>query len=332
MPLIDDDDVLVADATVLSFRERVRNGRVVPIVSNEAIFDLALGGHATFVENYARYVKYSLDAPANLVDLVKFHKHRPRAKAFNDQALKFDYLNYVKNHIYRLAKSAGADADLLEEAVAQMDDLSVSEFAGRLGVPAFTGATDPMLILADLPFKTILTTSPFTFAEDALRRAGKRPRTEVCRWRKDLQDSIASIIDDDYDPSAHEPLVYHLLGLDRYADSLVLTEDDYLEYLVNISQAKNNDAIDVIPALVRAALSDELVVLGFSLDSWAFRVLYAGLIKPNSARKEDRGVCNILLPDNPAERSYLEDYMQREAKFEVFWGNMQEYAQGLRQL
>lgn len=331
MPLIDDHDTQTADPIQLSFRERVRSGRVTPIVSDEVIFDLALGSHADLVQGFSRYVKYSLAAPASLVGLVKFHKYRPRPKALTDHALKYDYLNYVKNHIYRLAKSAGASADLLEEAAAQMDDIPVSDFASRLGLPALNRIDDPLLILANLPFKVIFTTSPYTFAEDALRRAGKQPRTEVCRWRKDLFDTIPTAIDDHYEPSAQAPLVYHLLGLDRYADSLVLTEDDFLEYLVNVCQGQGNHATDVVPALVRKALADDLVVLGFSLDSWAFRVLYAGLVKPN-ARQDERGVCNIILPDHPDERAFLEDYMAREVKFEVFWGDVRAYAEKLQSL
>lgn len=331
MPLLEDDALATIDADALSFRERVRSGRVVPVLSGEIVFELSVGSQAAFVESYQRYVKYTLQPSPDLVELAKFHKHFPRPKPFTDQALKFDFLNYVKNHIYRLAKSNGADEDQMEEAAAQIDELTVSEFAGRLGMPALNSTDDPLLILANLPFKTIMTTSPFTFLEDALRRARKEPRTEVCRWRKDLQDTIPTTIDDDYEPSAHEPLVYHLLGLDRYVDSLVLTDDDYLEYLVNICRSQGNDAIDVVPALVRKALSEDLVVLGFSLNSWAFRVLYAGLVKPN-ARHEDRGVCNVLLPDNPEERSYLEDYVQREAKFEVFWGDIHQYAGKLRQI
>ncbi len=299
----------------------------MPIVSDEAIFDQVMGGYRGFLDSYARYVKGPESSQGSLVSLAKYYKHRPRDKPLTDQALKFDYLNYVKNYLYRQARSAGLDRDALDAAAAEMDSLPVSEFADRLGYPSFAaGPNDPLLILANLPFKTILTTSPFTFIEGALRKAGKAPRTEVCRWTKDLRDSIPSIIDDNYQPTAAEPLVYHLLGLDRYVDSLVFTQDDYLEYLGNICQGQGNQAADYVPALVRKTFSYDLVVLGFGLDSWAFRVLYAGLIK-RSGKSEDRGVCEIQLPDNPDERSFLEDYLQREAKFQVFWGTVQEYAQ-----
>jgi hypothetical protein len=116
------------------------------------------------------------------------------------------------------------------------------------------------------------------------------------------------------------------LGLDRYIDSLVLTEDDFLEYLGNICQGQGNQAADFIPALVRKTFSDDLIVLGFTLDSWAFRVLYAGLIK-RSGKAEERGVCTVQMPAHSDEHALLEAYVQREAKFEVFWGSLVEYAQ-----
>lgn len=326
MPLIV-DDASPLDTGWLTFRDRLRTGRAVLIVSNRAIFDRMLGGYESFLASFARYVKYPLPLgqPDSLTTLVKYHKHRPREKALTDQALKFDYLNFVKNHIYRLAQAEGLTQDVLEEAAAEMDRVSASEFGNRLGYPRFGGRDDPLLLLANLPFKTILTTSPFTFIEDALRRAGKTPRSEVCRWNKGLADSIASTIDDRYQPSPVEPLVYHLLGLDRYPDSLVLSEDDYLDYLGNLCEKQGDHLADYMPALVRKAFSDDLIVLGFSLDSWAFRVLYAGLIK-RSGKPEDRGVCSIQLPDSEAERAYLQDYIEREIKFQVFWGSLEDYA------
>jgi hypothetical protein len=329
MPLIRDDASTDTNLGELTFRERLRTGRVVPIVSNRAIFDHMLGGYEAFLASYARYVKYPFGKPDHLVSLVKYHKHRPRKKPLIDQALKFDYLNFFKNHLYRLAEADGVDQDTLRDAASEIDKVSASEFANRLGYPRFSGQDDPLLLLANLPFKTILTTSPFTFIEDALRRAKKTPRTEVCRWTKDLADTIPTAIEDHYRPSDRQPLVYHLLGLDSYWDSLVLSEDDYLDYLGNLCQSQGYQSADYMPALVRKAFSDDLVLLGFRLDSWAFRVVYSGLIK-RSGKPKDRGVCEIQLPNTEEEQAYLEDYVENEAKFQVFWGSLEEYA--LREL
>jgi hypothetical protein len=328
VPLILDYESSTLETDRFPFRELLRTGRVVPIVSNRSIFDRMLGGYDPFLARFAAYIKYprQLGQPKSLVDLVKYHKHRPREKPLTDPVLKFDYLNYVKSHVYHLAKDDGVDQDTLDGAEAQIDRVSVSEFANLLGYPRFAGREDPLLLLANLPFKTVLTTSPFKFIEAAFRKAGKEPRTDVCRWTSDLQKSIDSVIDEAFKLSDKEPLVYHLLGLDDYLDSLVLTEDDYLDFLGNLCQDKGNQSTDYMPALVREAFSNDLIVLGFNLDSWAFRVLYAGLVK-RSAKAEDRGVCEIQLPDTEIERAYLEDYIQREAKFKVFWGSLEEYAE-----
>lgn len=224
-----------------------------------------------------------------------------------------------------MAQTDDVKKDDLDEATSQMDDISASDFAKLLGYPRFGDKNDPLMIMANLPFKTILTTSPYTFIEDALRKAGKFPRTEVCRWTKALQDTIPSVIDGAYVPNVSEPLIYHLLGLDQYVDSLVMTEDDFLDYLGNLCEGQGNNVTDFIPALIRKTFSDDLAILGFHLNSWAFRVIYSGLIK-RSGKAEDRGVCSIQLPDSEEERSYWEDYVQREAKLQVYWGDLKSYA------
>jgi hypothetical protein len=325
MPILAKGGAAAASPQQLGFAERVRAGRVVPVLSDALIFDLVLGGHAAFVAGYADHSGYTGTRRGDVVHLTKFYKHQQKLR---DQDLKSDYLNFVKNHIYYAAEAAGASADTLAEAAAQVDDLSVSAFARLLGYPQFSaGRDDPLLVMANLPMRTVLTTSPYTFIEEAFRMAGKTPRTEVCRWNEGL-DTIDSAIDDDYKPSAQEPLVYHLHGLDQYPDSLVLTEDDYLEFLVNVSRGKGNDRTDALHALVRRSLADDLILLGFSLSDWAFHVIYAGMIRLNSTRDE-RGVCILQLTDNQAERAYLQDYVEREARFDVFWGDVYTYAREL---
>ncbi len=50
MPLIEDDDSPALDTGRLTFRERLRTGRAVPIVSNRAIYDRLLGGCKPFFD------------------------------------------------------------------------------------------------------------------------------------------------------------------------------------------------------------------------------------------------------------------------------------------
>ncbi len=133
-------------------------------------------------------------------------------------------------------------------------------------------------------------------------------------------------------PIEREPLVYHLFGIDEYSKSLVLTEDDYLDFLVDVSEGRGNNSQDRIPGVVRAAIDRDLLVLGYSLNSWAFRAIYAGLIKPDGTHHESRGVCNVQVLPSEEELAYLNDYLQHEARFDVFEGDLHAYAQMLRNL
>lgn len=342
MPIWEEEGTTPAPKAQLGIINRVRAGNALPILSNAAMLDLVLFGHDTFARYYAERVGYPFALPAGIAEIANFDRHTNQESDIN---CKTHYLDCVKNHIYRAARTQGSDKDLLEEAANQVDLLGVSAFARLLGYPRFDqGPADPLLVLADLPFKTYLTTSPFTFLEEALRRAGKDPYIKVCRWRGpvDAPEKELWLIDDSYKPSQQQPLVYHLCGLDAHPEtqkpwpeSLALTEDDYLELLVNLAQDRGKDRSDRLPALVRGALFDDVVLLGYSLDSWAFRALYYGLVRPTGQEKDSRGdrrglCCVQLSPDErKKQEKYLKGYLDRDAHFELFWGDLREYTQTL---
>jgi hypothetical protein len=318
-----------------SITQRVRGGSALPIVSHSAIFDLALFGHDRFVSYYAEKVGYPYAGVPDVGQLASYDRYANQA---SDVDCKEFYLTCLKNHIFREARAAGAGADALAEAKAQAARLSASAFATLLGYPRFDRPqAQPLLVLADLPFKTYLTLSITTFLEDALRRAGKDPVTRMCRWRGpvDAPEKDLWLIPDNYSPSKDRPLVYHLCGLDAdpagktpLPDSLALTQEDHLELLVNLAQDRGKENADRLPALVRGALFDDVLLLGFTLDSWAFRALYYGLIRQTGREKDRRGLCCVQLPLSEREKQekYLQGYLDREARFDIFWGDMYQYA------
>lgn len=305
-----------------SFVERVRSGSVVPILSNEMIADLVLAGRHELVEGYADYVEYPMEDRSDLLQIAKF---QAIIEDMEDYDLKYDYLNFIKNRLYYIAEDEGRDADELEEVAEEVDTLTASVFAQRLGYPKLDGGPqDPLLIIADLPLPLYLTTSPHQFLEAALLKAGKKPVSDYCRWHPGLGD-----FESKHKPTPTEPLVFHLFGLDSEASSLLLTEDDYLQFLVAVSQ-ENGKENDPIPGLVRRAMSTSApVLLGYELSSWAFRVLFWGLIRP--ATMKHRGVCCLHIEPTEVEKQFFQDYLKK-AEFEVFWGNVETYTQELNRL
>jgi hypothetical protein len=337
MPIWEDEEVPATNQPQ-SITQRVRAGNALPILSHAAITDLALFGHESFMRYYAEKIGYPYADVPDVGQLANYDRYTNRA---SDVDCKEFYLTCFKNHVYREARAAGINADTLAEARAQADRLGVSAFANLLGYPRLDQPqTWPLLVLADLPFKTYLTISITTFLEDALRRAGKNPVTKMCRWRGpvDAPEKDLWSIPDTYSPSKEQPLVYHLCGLDAHPqsraplpDSIALTQDDHLELLVNLAKGSGNDSADRLPALVRGAFFDDVVLLGFSLDSWAFRALYYGLIRQTGQEKDRRGLCCVqLLPEERAKQEkYLQGYLDREAHLDIFWGDLYQYAQEL---
>ena len=88
-------------------------------------------------------------------------------------------------------------------------------------------------VLASLNLPLYLTTNFDSFMTEALAARGRQPTRELCRWNERL-DGLPSIFEEqpDYVPTPEEPLVYHFFGTDGKPDSLVLTEDNYLDLLV----------------------------------------------------------------------------------------------------
>jgi hypothetical protein len=305
--------------------ERIKAGKVVPLISNVASNNLVLGGHEELVAAYATYVNYPLGDNHDLLQMAQFMSVTDESIT-DPRAVKEDYINFIKNRLYDIAEADGVSEDLLAELEEEFDDVIFSEFSERLGYPRFdTEPVNPLLILAEFPLPIYLTTSYHNFIEMALKRAGKEPRTEICRWHKGLE-SIPSAFDEDYQPSKETPLVYHLHGFDAHPASLVLTEDDHLEFLVAISQNVGRGT-DPIPRRVRQAMADSsLVLLGYGLRNWDFRVLFWGLIKPRPLQQTS---VSIQLVPSEIERNYLQKYLS-EFEFKVYWGDIYQYTQELR--
>lgn len=146
--------------------------------------------------------------------------------------------------------------------------------------PDFTDPIKPELhfVLADLPLPIYMTTNYDDFMLQALQKRKKSPARELCCWNKLLEErkKRSSIFDSNphFEPTPEQPLIFHLHGHDGVPESLVLTEDDYLDFLVNTSRK-----LKLLPHQISRALSgSSLLFIGYSLEDWTFRVLFRGLV------------------------------------------------------
>jgi hypothetical protein len=167
----------------------------------------------------------------------------------------------------------------------------------------------------------------------ALRYFGKKAEREWCRWNR-LGRGRPSIFRprSGFTPNPTTPVVFHLHGYDELAESLVLTEDDYLDFLVNISRDQT-----LLPPVIEEALAGtSLLFIGYGLADWSFRVLFRGLI--TSTERSLRRISVTIQVSEPIEgeepteqrrQEYLDKYFNK-LDMRVYWGPARQFCAELR--
>jgi hypothetical protein len=193
---------------------------------------------------------------------------------------------------------------------------------------------EPHKVLAQLPLPIFITTNPGNLLASALKDAGKDPQVVICPWN-DYVEQVETIYDrePDYFPAPERPLVYHLFGRLDEPDSLVLTEDDYFDYLIGVTSNK-----ELIPSAIRRALADTaLLFMGFHMDEWGFRVLFRSILSQQGGSRRGR-YAHIAAQVEPEEgrileperaRRYLENYFSQGADISLYWGSPDDFIKEL---
>jgi CHAT domain-containing protein/SIR2-like protein len=246
-------------------------------------------------------------------------------------------------------------SDLELQDLMEMFDLLLEEvWRGRKDDPS-----EPHRFLASLPFDIYVTTNPDNLLDKALTNTRlpsnkayksdyKRPMVEMCRWNDSISRLPSSYQEEpNYWPDKSRPLVYHLFGRiskpepmvgrqARYADLLrtvVLTEDDYFDFLIGATSNKG-----LIPEAVRGALASRtLIFIGFRMDDWNFRVLFRSIMSQQGAGLLGDRSTHVAVQIDPEEdrvqyperaRQYLEERFQR-ANISLFWGSAEDFIRKL---
>jgi hypothetical protein len=216
---------------------------------------LALGPGASTDSSQAQEVPLSVKL-AN--ELAKELEANPRASEIGD--LNRDDLR----HVAQLTCELGTDLQLLQDRVCEF----YQEFSGK--------TTDFHKKIAALPFKLCITTTPDDFLYQALKEASKTPSRAFYDFRRGQAQTLP-------EPTVDHPLVYHLYGHPDNPDSMVITENDLIDFLVNVVRGEPR-----LPSLITSQLTREdssclFVDLGFK--NWYLRVLLRALGLPSKKRK-----------------------------------------------
>jgi len=181
-----------------------------------------------------------------------------------------------------LAKKSGLSKETIGDNIDLSDPAQVCQFfeydflrrPNRIGLEsevckfyrAYSGKTNQLhRNLAALPFKFIVSTGFDDMMAAALSEAGKKPR----RMHYDFKGTNPSGIDMG---SPEKPLIYNLYGDTTDSASMVLTENDLLDFLVAVISANSPLPENVLTQLRHQ--SNCFLLVGFGFRNWYLRILF----------------------------------------------------------
>ncbi len=227
--------------------------------------------------------------------------------------------------------------------------LSFSDIAAELDMPEFSeDETDPLTILTHLPISTYLTTSHEDFLQRALilnrdLRGENADIIDMCDWHRSSVENVAL----SFEPTLTRPLVYHLYGHLQKPESLVVSEDDYAEFVWALANKRNAgtkqyaDQTIIPEELIGKLRGATILLLGYRTTDLDFRTLFRSLLASGlGIGRKNRSHNSLAVLLNPSQETkvlyqesaenYLKAYF-RQANFQVMWGDTNQFLANLWQ-
>jgi hypothetical protein len=304
----------------------IKGRRCTPIVG-PGLAEPLIGSHREIAQRWAQKHNYPM-LPQGRESLPQVTQY---LSTFQSQIFpKMALGEYLKEEIQKKYAPDLSPA-LLDEWATLDEVIDAAGAAYRKRTP-----DDPYTLLARLPLPIYITTNQHNLLASALQESGKTPEVIICPWNNKVEQ-VQSLyrLKEGYRPDRDHPLVFHLFGRLDEPDSVVLTEDDYFNFLIGVT--KN---WDLIPPIIGRALTDSaLLFLGFQIDEWNFRVLLRSFLSREGADRL-KTYAHVAAQIEPEEgrfieperaRSILEKYLSINASVSIFWGSADDFLQQLWQ-
>ncbi len=187
--------------------------------------------------------------------------------------------------------------------------------------PDLKAVDEPHSVLAALPLPLYITTNWDDLMVRALELHGKDPCREMCPWnqiskKRQQERPLCGEL------TPEKPVVFHLHGCDEHAESMVLTETDYVDFLARLTYRFE----DLLPQYIRDALaSSALLIVGYSLMDVNFRTILRAF-----AHRPGEDVTHFTIqyppPQDDEKRQYIEEYFAKSVNVKVIWTTAQSFA------
>lgn len=183
-------------------------------------------------------------------------------------------------------------------------------------------------VLARFPIRVYVSTVFDDLLIRALRDHDKMPVVALAKWNEDIKKETPRAGSTD-GPTQAEPLVLHFYGHPATPESLVLTQDEHLQFLQSLAEPHRMFP----PYFERAFAKSALLFLGQSPTTLSGRTVLAAH-RAMAGRAFLRSSFAVLLP--PPEftnasrlQRYLDAYLSQQG-IRVYWGDIKSFSAELQ--
>ena len=322
-----------AQVTWEGLHASIREGKCTPIIGMGPM-ESWFGSRQTMAEEWAIKQGYPLaeSSSGHFSQVALYWQITQR----NSDMPRYGFLRFVYDAIWeRYGHSLPKSLTQVEPA-AKINPAALNELMLTVRQQFQTKENqDPYTILADLNLPIYLLADPSDLLLQALVSKNRRPQVRIAPWNQSAKEANEDYEDDEplETPTVERPLLYHLYGRMDVPETLVITEDDYFDFLIQYTASKPE-----IPKRITRSLSkNALIFLGFHFNDWQFRSFLRLLNnqdspidpqKPHIAAQLEPNEQTVLHPQ--AVRDYLKTYLVQQ-HFDVFWGRTIDFLQGYQE-
>ncbi len=301
--------------------------RCTPVLG-PGLMEAWFGQPGEIARRWAEKYRYPL-APDDRDVLPRVAQYISRRDGAN--ALQSEYHRALREEIFRRFHST------LPEDLVRADFWKASQVLQAMEAVASqswdSAVTRVQRQIADLCLPIYITTNPDLLLVQALKKRGARPQVRLCPWwGPEDEEELESKCLYDREPTVEEPLVYYLYGQLETPASLVISEDNYFDFLIGYTRHKKH----IPPIVLDVLMSTSLLFLGFRTDDWGYRVLFRTLIaqKGIAQFRENRHVNAQVEPeegrliDTQRACRYLEEIFTKD-NIAIYWGRSEDFMNDL---
>jgi hypothetical protein len=271
----------------------------------------------------------------------------------DDLAQVAQYLRYRQTPMYTLEQLRGYLARFIRKRFgdrlpADLRDRPIKpgvidELVSHVGaMQRANNPNDVHRLLARLPAKIYVNANRDNLLRDALVEQKRQPQVQLSTWRTSNNKPlpIGPVLPPGYEPSVEQPLIFHVFGNLEFPASLVLTEDDYFDFLVAVTRNEALATMSVASKVSSALATSGLLLLGFHMNDWDFRVLFSSLLKqPGASLSYLRA--RVAIQIDPSEEGiidpnravqYLSSFFTQQAQIGLYLGSAEQFLTHLIEL